>query len=433
MNYNFNKKRNLSVRFFLRGADTCTNPLQNLVIYCQLELDGLKRDTPFSTNIKVPLCYWWTHKGFKQSFGKWINDDYYLSDNLNRNLQQIERKLMDITDLMPLKYDYEEITYDLIKNYFDPKKGESKDLKDIKSEKRFFDVMEEMKDYKTRKKQLKKETLKTYITRKNNLTEYFKSIKKFDIKISEINRKVIDNFEFWMIETLNEEGEDRFCRNYRNKHITLIRQVLDFALDQQYIKFMPIGKLNLEYDQEKPPNYLLPFQRKRIEDCNISRLEKSRDVAVFLMNTGFSYIDYKNLKSEHLISEGFKLQRHKTDVFCLPPLLPKAKQIIDKYGSSENLPKPHETDLNRDLKFLGEFCELTEQTIGFNLSTSDFRETFCSMLENELMFGERPLMAAMGHKNPKQLRSYSRMMPQRVLYELKKQQEQMKMLGMINL
>jgi integrase len=430
---NFNKKRNLKVQFFLRGAETCTNPLQNLVIYCQLELDGLKRDTPFSTTIKVPLCYWWTHKGFKLSFGKWINDDYYLSDNLNRNLQQIERKLMDITDLMPLKYDYEEITYDLIKNHFDPKKGESKDLKDIKSEKRFFDVMEEMKDYKTRKKQLKKETLKTYITRKNNLTEYFKSIKKIDIKISEINRKVIDNFEFWMIETLNEEGEDRFCRNYRNKHITLIRQVLDFALDQQYIKFMPIGKLNLEYDQEKPPNYLLPFQRKRIEDCNISRLEKSKDVAVFLMNTGFSYIDYKNLKSEHLIGEGFKLQRHKTDVFCLPPLLPKAKQIIEKYGGIENLPKPHETDLNRDLKYLGEFCELTEQTIGFNLSTSDFRETFCSMLENELMFGERPLMAAMGHKNPKQLRSYSRMMPQRVLYELKKQQEQMKMLGMINL
>ena len=430
MNYDFNKRRNLKVQFFLRGADICTNPLQNLVIYCQLELEGLKRDTPFSTNLKVPLCYWWTHKGVKQSFGKWINDDYYLSDNLNRNLQQVERKLMDISDLMPLKYTYDEITYNLIKNHFDPNKGESKDLKDIKSEKRFFDVMEEMKDYKTRKKQLKKETLKTYITRKNNLTEYFKSIKKFDIKISEINRKVIDNFEFWMIESLNEEGEDRFCRNYRNKHITLIRQVLDFALDQQYIKFMPIGKLNLEYDQEKPPNYLLPIQRKRIEDCNISRLEKARDIAVFLMNTGFSYIDYKNLKSEHLIGEGFKLQRHKTDVFCLPPLLTKAKQIIDKYGGIENLPKPHETDLNRDLKYLGEFCELTKETIGFNLSTSDFRETFCSMLENELMFGERPLMAAMGHKNPKQLRSYSRMMPQRVLYELKKQQEQMKMLGM---
>ena len=433
MNYNFNKKRNLKVQFFLRGADICTNPLQNLVIYCQLELEGLKRDTPFSTNLKVPLCYWWTHKGIKQSFGKWINDDYYLSDNLNRNLQQVERKLMDISDLMPLKYTYDEITYNLIKNHFDPNKGESKDLKDIKSEKRFFDVMEEMKNYKTRKKQLKKETLKTYITRINNLTEYFKSIKKLDIKISEINRKVIDNFEFWMIESLNEEGENRFCRNYINKHITLIRQVLDFALDQQYIKFMPIGKLNLEYDQEKPPNYLLPFQRNLIESCKVPRLEKARDIAIFLMNTGFSYIDYENLKSKHLIGEGFKVQRHKTSVFSLPPLFPKAKNIIEKYGGIENLPRPDGADLNKELKYLGEFCGLTEQTIGFELKISDFRETFCSMLENELMFGERPLMAAMGHKNPKQLRSYSRMMPQRVLYELKKQQEQMKMLGMVNL
>lgn len=426
----FNKKRNLKVQFFLLGVKNCTNPTQNLTIKCQLLLDGYDRDVPFSTYIKVPLCYWWTHKNLKQSFGKWVTEDYYLHDKVNRDLQHIERKLLDIADLMPLKYTYDEITYDLIRGYYNPKTKESLDLKNIKSEKRFFDVMEEMKNYKTRKRQLKKETLKTYITRKNNLTEYFKSIKKLDIKISEINRKVIDNFEFWMIESLNKEGEDRFCRNYRNKHITLMRQVLDFALDQQYIKFMPIGKLNLQYDQDKPPNYLLPIQRKRIEDCSISRLEKSRDVAIFLMNTGFSYIDYKNLKSEHLIGEGFKLQRHKTDIFCLPPLLPKAKQIIDKYGGIENLPKPDETDLNRDLKFLGEFCELTEQTIGFNLSTSDFRETFCSMLENELMFGERPLMAAMGHKNPIQLRSYSSMMPQRVLYELKKQQEQMKMLGM---
>ena len=434
MNYNFSKKRKLNVKFFLRGADTHTNSAKSLSIYCQLDLEGAtNRDVPFAINTHVPLGYWWTHLGKNSPNGEWVNSDYYLAENINRNLQHIERTFLNIADLLPLQYAYDDITYKLIRGHYDPEKNKIKALQGVKLAKGFFEVMEEMKDYKIRKKLLKKETLKTYNTRMNNLKEYFKSIKKLDIKISDIKRKVIDDFEFWLLESRLKDGKERFCRNYRNKHITFIRQVLDFAIDQQYLEYMPIGKLNLAYDQEKPPHYLLPIQRKLIEDCRVSRLEKIKDIAIFLMNTGFSYIDYKNLKSEHLIGEGFKIQRHKTDVFCLPPLLPKAKNIIEKYGGIENLPRPHETDLNKELKYLGEFCGLTEQTIGFDLSTSDFRETFCSMLENELMFGERPLMAAMGHKNPKQLRSYSRMMPQRVLYELKKQQEQMNRLGMINL
>jgi len=430
MNYKSNKKKEFKVHFFLRGAEICTNSMQNLVIYCQLEMEGFKRDTPFSTKIKVPQCYWWTYQGLKQPFGKWVSEDYYLSDNANRNLKHIEHTLLNISDLLTLQYNDNDLTYDLIRSRFDPETQKLRDTKRIKIVKGFFEVMEEMKNYKAKKKQLRNQTLKTYTTRKNNLAEYFKSIKKANISITEIKRKVIDDFELWMIESLNDDGTERFCRNYRNKHITLIRQVLDFAIDREYLEYMPIGKLNLEYDQEKPPNYLLPLQRTLIENCKEKRLEKAKDIAIFLMNTGFSYIDYMNLKSDNLIGEGFKVQRHKTDVFCLPPLLPKAKLIIDKYGSIENLPKPDDTDLNKDLKYLGIVCGLTEETIGFNLKTSDFRETFCSMLENELMFGERPLMAAMGHKNPKQLRSYSRMMPQRVLYELKKQQEQMKNLGM---
>ena len=434
MNYNFTKKRKLKVQFFLNGANTHTNPAKSLSIYCQLDLEGtIKRDVPFAINTHVPLGYWWTYLGKISPNGEWIDSDYYLAENVNRNLQHIERTLLNIADLLPLQYANDDITYKLIREHYDPEGQKIRVSKNIKLEKGFFEVMEEMREYKIRKKLLKKNTLKTYNTRINNLKDYFKSIKKENIKISEIKRKVIDDFEFWLLEAHTDEGEERFCRNYRNKHITFIRQVLDFAIDQQYLGYMPIGKLNLAYDPEKPPNYLLPFQRKLIEDCKVSRLEKTIDIAIFLMNTGFSYIDYRNLKQEHLIGEGFKIKRHKSDVFSLPPLLPKAKKIIEKYGGIENLPRPHDTDLNKELKYLGEFCGLTEQTIGFELSTSDFRETFCSMLENELMFGERPLMAAMGHKNPKQLRSYSRMMPQRVLYELKKQQEQMNRLGMINL
>ncbi len=52
------------------------------------------------------------------------------------------------------------------------------------------------------------------------------------------------------------------------------------------------------------------------------------------------------------------------------------------------------------------------------LRASDFRETFASMLENEFMFEGRVVMVMMGHTNQRQLNSYSRLMPERIMYEL---------------
>ena len=118
MNYNFTKKRKLSVKFFLRGADTYTNPAKSLSIYCQLELEGtLKRDVPFAINTHVPLGYWWSYLGKISPNGEWIDSDYYLAENVNRNLQHIERTLLNIADLLPLQYANDDITYKLIREH----------------------------------------------------------------------------------------------------------------------------------------------------------------------------------------------------------------------------------------------------------------------------------------------------------------------------
>jgi hypothetical protein len=77
------------------------------------------------------------------------------------------------------------------------------------------------------------------------------------------------------------------------------------------------------------------------------------------MYTGFSWIDYTNLKSEHLMDDKcWRVQRQKTDVWSMPILLPEAKAIIDKYGSIEKLPRPNDSDLNKELKYLQNLQEL---------------------------------------------------------------------------
>ena len=59
--------------------------------------------------------------------------------------------------------------------------------------------------------------------------------------------------------------------------------------------------------------------------------------------------------------------------------------------------------------------------IQYALKTSDFRDTFACMMENEYMIEKRTLMYMMGHTNERQLTNYSAVMPARILYELRKQ------------
>jgi integrase len=101
----------------------------------------------------------------------------------------------------------------------------------------------------------------------------------------------------------------------------------------------------------------------------------------------------------------------------MPILLPEAKAIIEKYGSIEKLPRYDASDLNKDLKHLAH-CAGIAKDLQHPLRISDFRETFASMLENEFMLEPRIVQVMIGHTNPRQIQSYSRLMPERILYEL---------------
>ena len=410
----------LDVQFFLRGAKKCTNPAQNFSVYCQLGIEGQTRDVPFSTDIRVPLQHWWTFQHKTAPNGEWISEDYYKAETLNRHLRKIDQTFLDIMEILHMMNHSEDITYDMIRGQYDPSITAIREQKKIAVMKSFLEVLEEVIAKKL-KRRMTKNTIKTYVTRKNNIILFLKSEKQEGIKIDKVKFHFIESFEDWMREQVDEQGLDRFCQNYRNKHITLIRQCLDHAVDREYIEAMPIGKLNLEYDAPKEPHYLLPEQRQKIMDCKIKKLEKARDIAIFLMHTGFSYVDYKELKSSHLMEDGFKKARHKTKIFSFPPILPETQEVINKYGSIENLPKMDEHVLNRELKYLGAVLGLTEETLGYELSTQDFRDTFCSMMENEYMVETRTLMHMMGHSTMKQIATYSRMMPKRIKHDLEKQ------------
>lgn len=396
----------MEVRFFLRGKESARSNEQ-CAIYAQIEVAGYKRGTAFSINLKIPPRYWQPDDADSP-----VNPSYYRAAHINAKLREMRTTLADYQTALTVMQ--QECSPNTLKQLWQNGGFKAKPTPSL------LDTLSQLIQSK-RSKGRKEATLTTYQTRRQNIESFLKEKYSLNLLVSEVKYRHCERLEEWMFaQTL--DGKPRFCRNNINKHITLINQILDFAVNEEYITHNPIGRLDLTYDKAKPPVYLLPDQRQRLINCPIKSLEKEKDVAVFLFSTGLSYTDFLSLSDYHLLrvpsGEMFiKKQRDKSEIYSIIPLLRDAFAIIQKYGSVESIPRPDISDLNKDLKVLAEVTN-----IEYRLSTSDFRDTFACMMENEYMVETRTLMFMMGHTNERQLTNYSAVMPARILYELKKQQ-----------
>lgn len=407
---------NVYVNFFLRGRQSAAKD-RKCAIYAEIHVEQTKA-TAFSTKLKVPPAYWMVGRnrnGIKPSTSDFpVSKSYPFSDSLNEKLINIKHFITAAArdlELMEI-----EVSADRVKaQFFNPRPA----FQTV----RLLDVIDELRSVLEKKR--KGSTMLTYRTRRNNIEEYLLARKLGDMKIHEFQYHDFEDLQSWMIDQrVYNKKQKRHVRrwgtNTINKHLTLVNKVLNYGVNKKYIQFNPIGELGLEYEDTKPPQYLLPDARQRIADCDLASLEKEKDVAVFLMHTGLSYTDYVTLEDDHLLrlpsGEPFiKKPRDKSEIYSIIPLMTEAHAIIAKYGGIGDLPRPDLSDLNKALKVLGEVAKAP-----YSLSTSTFRETFSSMMENEFMVPDRLLMFMMGHTNPRQLRNYSRVMPARILHELKK-------------
>lgn len=389
----------LIVHFFARGIEKA-KPDQKVALYCQLEIVGHARDVPFSTRLKVPARYWNGHN---------VRSSYTLSANINEDLLLIEKNFLDAWKILPLQFpEKSAFTYSDLRKVVD--EGTNAKFQDPAPS--LLNVLDQLIE----SKEMKPPTRRGYNTRKKNLTHFLILKGNPDLAIDQVDSTFLSDFWSWL-----RRGNWNSI-NVANKHVTMIRSILEFGVDKKYIPYFPLGRANLSYTDPGEPKYLDRINRLKIQNVRVKSLEKVRDTAIFLMYTGFSYTDYVSLQSRHLVeSDGrflFKKARNKTNIFSFPPLLPEAAAIIEKYGSIEQLPRIQIDDYNKLLKVLGELAGLTVDTVGFDLSTSVFRETFSSMCENELMFSDRAIMFFMGHTNPKQLNTYSKVQPARIFREM---------------
>ena len=141
---------------------------------------------------------------------------------------------------------------------------------------------------------------------------------------------------------------DQYLRaNENNQHNTAVKyclnlkRVMNTAVVKNYIPFNPLSNHKTVY-KLTPQVYLEEYELRNIQEARLTKLNHKlvHDLFVFQCLTGLAYTDMMNLKSNDLIidSQGRSWiikPRQKTGVISTIPILPAAKEILNKYRSQE--------------------------------------------------------------------------------------------------
>jgi site-specific recombinase XerD len=224
-----------------------------------------------------------------------------------------------------------------------------------------------------------------YIRNRERLAEYLLSLGKEDIKLKDITPSFVENFQNYCLKTLKV--------NTTNKELKKLKRILEFAVKERYIDVNPfrltLREEKIEYDvlSKDDIDFLLKF------DIREERLNKVRDCFIFQCYTGLAYSDMAQLTKDDITDDVIIKRRQKTDIQYVVPLLPVAKNILEKYNYQ--LPIISNQKYNQWLKFLGEITG-----IGKSLHSHLARHSFACLLLNSGV-DMKTISRTLGHSSMK--------------------------------
>ena len=206
-----------------------------------------------------------------------------------------------------------------------------------------------------------------YVVNRNRVADYIKTLGKNDIKVKDITPSFCEGFQCFCLKSLRN--------NTTNKELKRLKRILEFAVKEGYISVNPFRLMlkeeKLDYNvlakKEIDSLYNLTFEQPRLTEI--------RDIFVFQCYTGLSYSDLTTLTKDDIVDDVITKRRQKTDVQYVIPVLPIAKEILEKYNYS--LPTISNQKYNQWLKVLGELSGLKK-----NLHSHLARHSFACLLLN---------------------------------------------------
>lgn len=231
-----------------------------------------------------------------------------------------------------------------------------------------------------------KDTYLKYEKTLQYLKQYLQQVyNKKDIALNKITPQFIDGFFSFLLQHMQN--------NSAIKTIKKLKTILSIAIDEGYIQTNPFRlKLKEETvfhnpltttDIEKIKSYLRGNFSIRISNVGYCFL--------FQCYTGLAYIDMKNLTRDNIKDNTIIINRQKTNVQSIIPLLPQALEILEMYDYK--LPVLSNQKYNSYLKEIQDICGITKP-----IHSHIARHTFATQLINNNV--PLPVIArALGHSN----------------------------------
>ena len=386
----------LAVLFFLQRNRT--NKMGKCPIRCRITF--LKTRKEFSTGIFIIPDDW---DSGKQKASPPSTENTLLNNKLSLIHQQIDKAFL-MLQILPNDFDVD----DIYRKY----KGE--DSKEEISILGAYDLHNE----KTKKLigiDFNELSWSRYLESRRKVSLFItKFYKRKDVKLKDLDLKFIKDLEYFFKIDLKLKQ----ATVYRS--IQRVKKIIQFAIAENYLKKDPFHL----YKNKKYKTvivYLTDEELKRLEKHTFSqvRLQQVKDLFVFCCYTGLAYTEMTTLTTNNIEvgfdgNEWIQMIRKKTNRVISIPVLPKAKEILEKYENE--LPKISNQKFNSYLKEISALLSIDKK-----LTHHIARKTFATTV---LLYNDVPMEIVselLGHSNVKVTQaSYAKVVQQSVSKEMKK-------------
>lgn len=256
-------------------------------------------------------------------------------------------------------------------------------------------------------------TYKRYETCLKLMKEFMISFyKKEDFFLDDINLQFATEFHYYLQVT-------RGCNNNTTvKYLKNVKKIINLCRAHDWIKHDPF--LNYKVKLDAVDREILTQHEIDIlchKHFSIKRLEEIKDIFLFCCFTGLAYSDVKKLSKDNVFigidgKDWIHVNRTKTNVPSRIPLLPIAKEIIEKYENTpycvtnnQLLPVPSNQKYNAYLKEIADCCGINK-----NLTTHIARHTFATTVTLNNKVPIESVSKMLGHRTIKTTEHYSKVL-----------------------
>ena len=214
-----------------------------------------------------------------------------------------------------------------------------------------------------------------------------------------------------------------------------LRNFILYSMRNDWIEKNPMRDIKMKEEVTEVRAHLTKAELEGIiaKEMPNERLERVRDVFIFCCLTGLAFTDADHLSKAHIVrdDEGnvwIHKPRQKTSIMSVIPLLPYARQILEKYSidaeCAENgklLPICSNQRMNSYLKEIATICNINKL-----LTTHCARHTFaCVAIEYGMPI--ETIAKILGHTKVQMTRHYARLSDGAILRDMVKLNERMQL------